>query len=314
MQLPVLTLGVLVVATALSGCLASSVEPAALPGAQQRGDMTAEESEATDEGMEGGRYYAERAVTVQGTMTLDTLPADLSTVNGNIDVAGKEGEAWSAVFTLRGEGASPEAARENLERITLEWSHTDGSRHFLGAAITMERPEESGPSIGPLQLPNLVQVGTTGSQSGHIAVVLPSGVLASLAARTVNGNLGLAGLRTDVLELETTNGNVDAEAGIASAELAATNGNLGLRLTPWRSGAVGGSTTNGNVALEVPEDARHGYDVEARTTNGRAEVGLRDGQRGGGEERVTFRTDGFESREIQTRIVAESVNGNVAVG
>lgn len=313
MQPLVITLGVLVVATALSGCLASSVEPAALRSTQ-RGDMTAEESETTDEGMEGGRYYAERAVTARGTMTLDTLPADLSTVNGNIDVAGREGEAWSALFTLRGEGASQEAARENLERITLEWSHTDGARHFLNAAITMERPAQGGPSIGPIQLPNLVQVGSSGGQSGNIAVVLPSSVLASLAARTVNGNLGLAGLRTDVLELETTNGNVDAEAGIASAELAATNGNLQLRLTPWRSGAVGASTTNGNVALEVPEDARHGYDVEARTTNGQAEVGLRDGQRGGEEGRVTFRTDGFESREIQTRIVAESVNGNVAVG
>lgn len=345
---------VLVASAALAGCIAPpedrsdpGVAPAGTSAPPAEGEMTAEESVEEREGQDTGnlipRFFAERVVTVTGTMDLERLPVDLATFNGEIVLDGASGNAWSLVATLRGTGFTPQEAKANLDAIAFEWSHERDGGHHLAAKA---EPEESAGLIAihlggraatlALVLPSdVVLTLSAATSNGNVAVtgvpadavslatsngnVAVTGVTAdSLAAGTSNGNVDVTGVTATVLDLATSNGNVAADAeGVETVSIGTSSGNVDARLVPGASGAIQVGTSNGNAIVRVPEADAFGYRAALATTNGNARVELEDGdahaEDGPGGAAATFTTSGYNDRAIQVTVDVASSNGNVAL-
>lgn len=321
-----LTALALLVPLALAGCLAPPAsledasspddrEAAAPPPADRVDGMTAEASQEDSSGPcdDGSTrvppmpWCATRVLTVQGRIGVDSLPVDLSSVNGGIVVRGDgAGDAWSFVATVKTRGASEEDARAALDE-AWSWSHEGPEGHHLRAG-----PADA---AGALPLPVPVVLSTDSRLAGaQYELVLPSWVLLDVEAETSNGAIELLDVRAGSLRARTSNGAITATGTADDADLSTSNGRIEADLRPSASGEYEMSTSNGAISLTVPEGAAHGYDLDARTSNGDIDIRLRDGQVDE-EERghARFRTDRHDARGIQTSVKLDTSNGAIEV-
>lgn len=307
--------GVLAILMTTAGCIALPEDPdePALREPATGGSMTAEETtretsdlctDAVDLAPDR-RFCAQRVVQVDGRVSgFDLLDAALETFNGEIDVEGASGDAWGFTATLRARGATAEAAMGALDEIDFAWSHEDADGHFVEVTARHE--------------------GSAESRSVDIALRMPSALLLRLTAATSNGDVGASGVRTDGLALTTSNGNIDAKGGVTQVALTTSNGEIDATLEPIASGNWAIVTSNGEIALRVPEGPAYGYSIEGTTSNGEVDYTLRDGTKGDcpqGSEYYTppcnHRT--FETRDLrarENRVAAELItsNGKISVG
>lgn len=298
------------------------------PG-QSDDQMSASAQTREDEGAEPTQlppFYARKTITVSGDISLDTLPVILATVNGEVTVEPGPAGSWELVATLTGRGESPEEAREQRDRMTFLWSIGPAGGHALAAQVLMEE-DDSDP--GPITLGG-------GQAEGDLRLTIPETLMLDLKAQATNGALEISGLETDrltldttnadvtvrdvrasTLEVDTTNGRIDVEAtATREVHLDTTNGDIVARLAPGGDGTIQAETTNGDIRISVPEDDRRGYDAEAETTNGEVTIRLQDGQATYDEdhEEATFRTDGYDRRDIRTEVHLGSTNGDIELG
>lgn len=242
-----------------------------------------------------GDVCVERSIDVSGVFALDALDVTLKTFNGPITLtAGDEGE-WRLLVVLRAKGDTVEEARERIDDIRFTWSHTSGGDHFVRAEAS-----KSG--------------GSRHGEGASMALALPPSVLVDAALSTSNGPVSADGVRASNLAARSTNGPITLEVAASNVAADTTNGPIVATIDPLGSGSLAFETTNGPVALELVEDARHGYDLSAKTTNGFVSIDLRDGQtRGDTPQAKTFRTDGYDSRDVRSAVRIESTNGPVSV-
>lgn len=306
----------------LAGCIQLPDDPSA-PGASQErvgtpadGSMTGRETRTEDvtpcadagilSGDRDQAFCAKRTITVAGTISgIPKLNVDLQSYNGDVVVApSAEAGSWGFEAVLTARGASADEARQRLDLIQFSWAHEEGARHFLDVRA---RPPSD--------------VDDEGDTGVTIAAALPRDVVLVLAAATANGDVGAQGLRTDGLALATANGDVVADADVTGADLRTANGDVEATLVPTDSGRVEAATSNGRVRVALPEDARHGYDLEGTTSNGEVKISLRDGELGecpkGSQyytppcNHRTFRTSGYDRREVRTSVELATSNGDV---
>lgn len=303
-----LTLGLLA-----AGCIAppDGQSPGGARAPNAGGSMTAKETRedavalCTDGLALGvGRFCATRTVRVEGDLSgLGHMEVDLATFNGNVDLADHEEGGWSLVATLRARGATEADAKANLEKIRFTWSHESGGTHFVAAKA--ESPRE-----------------TDGGYAASLAAALPRSVVLVVTAATSNGNVAVKNVATDGLSAQTSNGAVEVDATVTQVDLRTSNGRIGGKLVPTGSGRVSAATSNGAIELAFPEDARHGYDLDAQTSNGKVTVNLRDGEttRKGPsnpyydpQNDARFTTHGYASRAIQSSVTLTTSNGAITV-
>ena len=99
------------------------------------------------------------------------------------------------------------------------------------------------------------------------------------------------------------------------AYVSTTNGGITLQGEPIASGKLDLRTTNGPVTLAVPERAANGYDVDAKTTNGRVSILLHDGTADPAEKtHASFKSNAYDARAIRTVVAIGTTNGGVTVG
>lgn len=286
------------------------------------GEMTVEESEETHEGVAptAPPFYASRVITLEGDLTLASLPVELDNVNGNIEVAAEAGDTYSLEANLTGYGATPDQARENRDEMRFEWdAGAPGDRRLVGdvelgggssdeadrkeAELTLTVPEDV----------ELALVADSTNGGIDVADVWAS----SLVLDTTNAPISVSGTDATTAEIGTTNALLDVElADAREVLLDTTNGQIQAEVAPGESGSIEADTTNGRLDLLVPETDDRGYEATASTTNGQAAITLQDGEseRSDDGSHATFLTDGFASRDVQTVVVASSTNGDVHVG
>ncbi len=291
------------------------------------GNMTVDRSEQTAEGMRENvpPFYSSRIVTIEGELTLDRLPIDLATDNGPISVEVGAEDRYKLVANLTGYGLTPQTAEENRDDLTFTFdAGQPGDRQLLAH---IEREDDGGQSP--------VSTGDGGFSEGSLTLTLPPSLVGDLVASSTNGDVDVDGVTAERLELGSTNGDVsmadtqasdviiettngDVDAAVTETRnvvLGSTNGDVDATLRPGESGTIEASTTNGGLELAVPEDAEHGYQAEAASTNGEVDIRLEDGsadhQETTSSERATFRTDGFDQRPIRTAVALSSTNGDV---
>lgn len=245
-----------------------------------------------------GAWCAQRVLTVTGRIGLDALPVSLVGENGAIVLTpGGEDDAWSFGAVIKTRGLTEEEAQQRLDD-AWSWSHEDASGHHLKA----------GPTTAGL---GLLGAGLVGVQ---YQVVLPEWVVLELSSRTTNGAVALAFGQARSVDVTTTNGAVSLQGRVQDVRVDTSNGAIAALVSPAADGAFDLRTSNGAITLQVPEDARRGYDVDAQTTNGRVEILLRDGAvQEEGRNHKTFRTEGYEGREVRTEAKLATTNGSVTV-
>lgn len=317
-----LLLGLLAISLPLAGCL--GIDQGSFDDQDQNGTMTADEEVRRDEGVgpNAPPFYAEEVHRITGEITLDELRTTLATVNGPVNVTAGDGTEWRLVARLTGYGTSPEEAEAQRDRLSLNWSIGTPGDRSLTAIVEQEQQD--------------ADTATGARTEASLGLVLPRQVLATLTATSTNGEVNVMDLETRDLTLTVTNGRVHVQEttterltatstnglvdvtvdGTQTATLASTNGQILATITPGATGVVSASSTNGGVNLQVPEDAQRGYNAEAISTNGLAAITLQDGETSGPSDpgHATFRTDGFEDRDIQTTVSVTSTNGGVHLG
>lgn len=312
MKTPVILLVAL--GTLAAGCIAPPGDdaPAGARTANSGGSMTAKETHEEKVALctsglglpSGAQFCAERTLRVEGDVSgISRMDVDLETFNGDVDLSDHAEGGWSLVAVLRARGASEAEAKANLDKIAFAWGHQEGDTHFLAAKA--QSPREP-----------------AGGHSASLAAELPRSILLVASLGTSNGDVRVADVATDGLAAHTSNGNVEIDASVTQADLRTSNGKVDARLDPTGSGRIGASTSNGAITLELPEDARHGYDLDARTSNGKVAINLRDGETKRDapsnpyydpQNDARFTTRGYASRGVQSIVHLVTSNGAITV-
>lgn len=300
---------------ALAGCIDPPQDPDGRDAQPVAGDATmtasetsTEKSELCTEGLDLGsedRFCAERVVTVTGRLSgIARLDVGLETFNGAILVEGSNDDAWGLTAILRARGATAEDAMTALDDIGFRWAHEDARGHFVEVVAEHD--------------------GSTESRSASIELSMPRAVVMQLAAATSNGDVTMDGGRADALALTTSNGDIHASGEASQVALTTSNGEIDAALTPLGAGRWSLVTSNGEIALAVPEGPTFGYEMEGTTSNGEVDFSLRDGTKGpcpqGSEyytppcNHRTFETSDFARRDVRVSVELVTSNGAINVG
>ena len=189
---------------------------------------------------------AEQTAQWQKTYPIDANGrVEIGNVNGKIDVEPSGGNTVEVVAIKKAHGATTDAAKEALDRITI--SEDVSSSHVK---IETKLPRGGG---------------LFGGSNGQVEYRVR--VPASIEARfsTVNGGVIVRGLSGRV-EAETTNGGVTARDVSGQLQASTTNGGLEIDLAKMPEGGVKLECTNGGIRVRLPRDAK--ATISASITNG----------------------------------------------
>lgn len=309
----------LVAGLALAGCItvpedsntATRTERVTNDGGAMTARETREDSVApcaSGLGLPGGTSFcATRVVTVTGTISgVSRMSVSLSTFNGGVSVGQSDEGDWGFVATLEARGATAEAAKANLDNVELAWSHEDGGSHHLDVQARQKVEARAGEGY-----------------AAKLAATMPPELVMALTATTSNGGIDVMGAITDGLVLTTSNGGIEARASVTDVVVKTSNGGIDAHLLPTSSGGMTLGTSNGRISLAVTESPRHGYSIDASTSNGEIDYDLRDGEAGpcpGGSEYYTppctkrsFETRNFASRAVKSQVSLSTSNGAIEV-
>jgi hypothetical protein len=176
---------------------------------------------------------------------------EISNVNGKIDVEPAAGNTVEVVAIKAARGASPEAAKEALQRIEIIEASTPGS-------VKIETRLQRGGG------------GFFHSGGGEVRYTVKVPADAEVHFTTVNGGIELLGL-TGRITAETTNGGVRAREVAGSIQATTTNGGVDVELARVAERGVKLECTNGGITLRLPGDAK--ATISANVTNGGIDTG-----------------------------------------
>ena len=213
---------------------------------------------------------------------------EISNVNGKIDVRPGSGNTVEVVAVKSARGASPEAAREALQRIEIIEAATSTS-------VKLETKLQRGGG-------GLFHIG-----SGEVRYTVTVPANAEVHFTTVNGGIELTGL-TGRINAEATNGGIRAREVAGPIQASTTNGGVDVELTRVAESGVKLECTNGGITLRLPSDAK--ANISASVTNGGIDTGG-----------LSVETSEFSRRRLEGRlngggpsIRIEGTNGGIHLG
>jgi hypothetical protein len=210
----------------------------------------------------------------------------ITNVNGKIEVEPSDGNAVEIVAVKTARGATPEAAKQALERIEILEQAAPGS---VAVETKVERHSWRGGG---------------GAQVSY-AVRVPAG--AEMRFTTVNGGVEVRGLSGKVTA-ETTNGGVVVREGAGSIVATTTNGGVDVEMREVGADGARLECTNGGIRLRLPATAR--ATISASVTNGGIEAsGLQLETLESSRRRLEARLNGGGAP-----IRIEGTNGGIRIG
>jgi DUF4097 and DUF4098 domain-containing protein YvlB len=174
---------------------------------------------------------------------------EIANVNGQIEVEPSTGNTVEVVAKKYARGASPEQAKQALERIEIVEAATP-------ASVRIEtKVQRTGGWFGS-------------SGSVQYTVRVPRG--AEMKFSTVNGGVELRSVSGSI-HAETTNGGITARDLAGSLDASTTNGGLDVDIRELGERGVKLECTNGGIRVRLPADAR--ASISASITNGGIDAG-----------------------------------------
>jgi DUF4097 and DUF4098 domain-containing protein YvlB len=190
---------------------------------------------------------AEESTQWHKTYTLDAKGhVEIHNVNGKIVVEPSTGNTVEIDATKKARGASQEAAKSALDRVTIAEDVTSG-RVRIDTKIT----KSEGFSF------------MSGGVTVEYHVKVPAG--ADVNFSTVNGGVEVTGLDGTVVA-STTNGGVKARNVSGHLEASTTNGGVEADLSRMPDGGVKLECVNGGIEVRLPRDSK--ANISASITNG----------------------------------------------
>ena len=108
------------------------------------------------------------------------------------------------------------------------------------------------------------------------------------------------------------NGKIEGKINSKKASLSTSNGKIDLTLPCGASGEYELRTSNGGIELDTPRASTVGFDLNMRTSMGRINVDLPDLEyKMHRKNRIAARTNGFDGKEVQISIEAETSMGKI---
>jgi len=197
-------------------------------------------------------YRSEETAQFHKTYQLDAGGrVEIGNVNGKIEVEPSSGNTVDVTAIRKGRGASPEAAKAALERVTIA-EDVSSSHVKLDTKIA----HSDGFSFN------------NGGLSVEYHVKVPAG--AEVTVSTTNGGLDIRGI-SGRLKAETTNGEIVARDVSGQVQASTTNGGLDIDVSKMPEGGVKLDCTNGGIKLRMPRDSR--ATISASITNGGISAG-----------------------------------------
>jgi hypothetical protein len=166
-------------------------------------------------------------------------------VNGRIEVQPSAGDQVEVRAEKIGKGATDDAAKRALARITIEEQTGDNT-----VRLSTKVEGTGGFNMGGTEVKYYVRV--------------PAGV--SVKLDTTNGAIVADNLAGD-LSAETVNGSIKGRGLAGEVSAATINGAVDIEMSRLADGGVSIETTNGGIDLTLPRDAA--ATVSARLANGR---------------------------------------------
>jgi hypothetical protein len=176
---------------------------------------------------------------------------EIININGKIAVEPSAGNTVDVVALKKGRGATPEAAKAALGRITFG---ENVSSSLVKIDTKIARLEGIVVNQGGVQVDYTIKV--------------PAG--AEVRFTTVNGGIEINGLQGRVTA-ETTNGGVKTRDVAGQLQASTTNGGLDIDLSKVADGGVRLDCVNGGITVRVPRDAK--ATISASITNGGISAG-----------------------------------------
>lgn len=216
---------------------------------------------------------------------------ELKGINGSIDARAASGSEVEVTATKTARRSDPAAVEIKVVP------------HAGGVTVCAVYPSRAGSE------PNDCTPGKGGRMNTSdndvrvdFTVRVPAGV--RLVARTVNGSVGVAGLRSEV-EAYTVNGGVELET-TAPARAETVNGAIRARIGAGKgSEPLAFATVNGSIEVAMPEGI--GAEVQADTVNGGIETDFPLTVKGKIGHRRLSGTIGSGGRELRL----STVNGSI---
>ena len=169
---------------------------------------------------------------------------EIRNTNGKVHIQATDGETIEVTADRIVRASSDEAAKAELERLTIEESTTpkrvslDATNKGLGFVFNLSRRVD-------------------------FTVKVPRGTRVTLSQ--TNGEVEVTGV-TGLFKAESTNGRITASGLEEGAEVTTTNGAIRLEFAKLGAGGIRSETTNGTITVELPRDAA--ARISARVTNG----------------------------------------------
>jgi hypothetical protein len=186
--------------------------------------------------------------TAEWRKTFELQPGgrvEVANVNGRIDVEPSSSNVVEVVAHKMAKGATPEAAREALNRIEIR--------------------EDASPSSIRIETRHQRGGGFFNRGGGEVNYTLRVPATAAVRFATVNGRVQLTGLKGPI-EAETTNGGIVGRDIAGEIRASSTNGGVDIELQLVPEGGAKLDTVNGGIKLRLPEDAK--TTISAEVTNG----------------------------------------------
>src|SRR4051812_16609465 len=191
-------------------------------------------------------FRSEETATWHKAYTLDAKGrVEIHNINGKIEVEPSAGNAVEVDAVKKARGASPEAAKAALERVTFAEDVTPGR-----IRIDTKIAQSGGFSFG-------------GGLQVEYHVKVPAG--AEVKFSTVNGGVDVRGLDGSIVA-ETTNGGVTTRDVGGQLEASTTNGGLDIDLARMPEGGVKLNCVNGGIKIRIPREAK--ATISASISNG----------------------------------------------
>ena len=176
---------------------------------------------------------------------------EIINVNGKIVVEPSSGNTVEVVALKKGRGATPEAAKAALARVTFG---ENVSSSLVKIDTKIARLDGIVINQGGVQVDYTVKV--------------PAG--AEVRFTTVNGGIEITGLQGRVTA-ETTNGGVTTRDVAGQLQASTTNGGLDIDVSKITDGGIRLDCVNGGIKVRIPRDAK--TTISANITNGGISAG-----------------------------------------
>jgi hypothetical protein len=279
-----------------------------------------------------GRFVAEESKSFTGRVTTEKVLLETENINGPIKIETWDKPEYNIELMIEARGYTREEAEENLrllktelddiivegqQRLALNIGYPDDiKRHYrvdIGITLPAECMLDSDvrSKNGRITLEE-VKGGVLNVETKNGRIGLKSVTADEIACGTRNGRLILDDVSAGIIKGRSSNGKIEGKIESKRASLTTSNGKIDIALPCSASGEYELRTSNGGIELDTPKGPTVGYDLNLRTSMGRINVDLPDLEYNFyRKNRISARTNGFDGKEVQISIEAETSMGKI---